>query len=126
LALAVAEWRLPHAMIDLSDGLSVDLAHVTEASGCGAEVDAKLLAAAVHGDAVQLATQSGAPAIEHALHDGEDFELLMAFDSSVTDAQAARFGLLPLGRFVEGAGVWLADSQGQRTTIDPRGWEHFR
>ncbi|QDU62328.1 Thiamine-monophosphate kinase [Planctomycetes bacterium Pan216] len=70
-ALLLHERYELHAMIDLSDGLASDLFHLTDESGCGAILEA---------DAIPI--RSG-PAddrspLEHALGDGEDFELLFA------------------------------------------------
>lgn len=126
LALRAAESLPLHAMIDISDGLSVDLTHLATASGCGAEVSERLLRAAIHDDARRLATTTGRLPIEHALHDGEDFELLMALDGAVSDEAAAALGLLPLGGFFAGQGVRLNREGGGSTPIEPRGWEHFR
>ncbi len=57
-------------MIDTSDGLSTDLAHLCEESGVGAELDAALIPRA----------RVGKPArevdLDLALHGGEDYELL--------------------------------------------------
>ena len=69
-----------HAMIDLSDGLGSDLLHVTTQSDCGAIVDAEALPiqAPPPGDDQRSA-------LDHALNDGEDFELLFALP--VDDAE---------------------------------------
>lgn len=56
----------PHAMMDLSDGLGSDLPRLARASGCGFEVDLP-----------GLPTRKGA-GMDHALTDGEDYELLLA------------------------------------------------
>ncbi len=60
-----------HAMIDLSDGLAGDLRHILAESGVGAVLDRDALP--VHDDTRK--TASGAPGWQHALGDGEDFEL---------------------------------------------------
>ncbi len=63
-----------HSMMDLSDGLAADLPRLAEASGLGAIVDEAKLP--VHPDAIQLAKQDGRSPAQHALCDGEDYELL--------------------------------------------------
>ena len=70
LGRILREKNLASAMIDTSDGLSTDLAHICEESGVGAEVDSS---------AIPLASV-GKPAhqvdLNLALHGGEDYELL--------------------------------------------------
>src|SRR3954470_23258663 len=69
------------AGIDISDGLALDASRLAEASGCGALL--LLNRVPVSPDAIERATQDGAEnrdiaALQHALGDGQDFELLFA------------------------------------------------
>jgi len=64
------------AMIDISDGLSRDLARICQQSNVGAVIDASAIP--IHSDAITLSKKTGQSPLEHALHDGEDHELLFA------------------------------------------------
>ena len=105
-----------HAMMDLSDGLSVDAARMAEASGCGIELDGSALA--------QVATRAANTAkgkrtlIDHVLHDGEEFELLFACKA------VAKHDAIPIGRATKGKGLWMKTANGSRLRIKPLGWQH--
>jgi thiamine-monophosphate kinase len=120
-ALALADRGEVHAMIDVSDGLAVDLAHVCEASGVGAEI----LAASVpiHPDARQRPDPLAA-----ALGDGEDYELLFSLAPEAAEGAVAN---PPPGAPVTRIGTIAAGSQrtlilpdGRREPLEARGWEH--
>lgn len=101
-----------HAMIDISDGLARDLGHLCEASGVGAELAAE-----------RIPISRGSK-LEGALHDGEDYELLVAADTKTAwKIERAGKGTI-VGRILPGAGLWLARSDGRRTPIEPKGFEH--
>ena len=115
---------LATAAIDLSDGLSIDLAHLCEESG---------LAALVNSDAVPIDPDPRLGAtLEEALHGGEDYELLFtARPKAVIAAKLAGVRLHPIGRMTvrakrAGPLVEICDSHGKRVSLAPRGWEHFR
>lgn len=73
LGTMLAESRLIHAMIDISDGLLADLGHICEQSGCGAEImlDRLPLSAPFQASTEHLADV----AWSLALCGGEDYEL---------------------------------------------------
>jgi thiamine-monophosphate kinase len=125
-ALAINRQLAPHAMIDISDGLALDLSRVLEASQCAAVLDARALDALTHTDAQRLSVRDGRPAREHALHDGEDFELIVMLPPNADPAACQALGLHALGRIESGSGVVLSDPDGRQTPIEPRGWEHFQ
>jgi thiamine-monophosphate kinase len=76
--LRLNERHQVHAMLDLSDGLSTDLHRLCDASDVGAvlESDRVPLTEA----AFELSERDGRSPLEHALHDGEDYELLFTID----------------------------------------------
>lgn len=70
----LAEQFTPTAMIDISDGLVQDLGHILRASGVGARVHLDQIPVSL--DAKQMTGGNSAKALQRALSDGEDFELL--------------------------------------------------
>ncbi|WP_428940245.1 thiamine-phosphate kinase [Fontivita pretiosa] len=104
------------SMIDLSDGLSRDLRHICQQSKVGAVIYAEQIP--IHDDAVALGMRDGTPALEHALHDGEDHELLLTSPHEFAPTIAKR-----IGRIVAEPGIWL-EKDGKRQPLEPRGWEH--
>ena len=67
-----------HAGIDISDGLSLDLDRLTKASRCGAMLDARSIPVSPAARELAALQRAGRTPLEHALSDGEDFELLLA------------------------------------------------
>lgn len=115
-----------HAGLDVSDGLSLDLARLAEASGCGAELDLDQVPIAAA--AGVLADQDGVSALQHALADGEDFELILAVPPASAQRLLARQPLaVPLtrvGKFIERAGLWQRGIDGDRIPLAPQGYLH--
>lgn len=115
-------WELgATAMIDVSDGLALDLDRLARASGVAIDLER----VPVHPDARKAARASGREARWHALHDGEDHELLAALSSAAADRALRKLeGLVRIGRVRRGQGLWLADGE-RRCRWDGRGgWRH--
>jgi thiamine-monophosphate kinase len=104
------------AMIDLSDGLSRDIRHILDQSGVGAIIEAEQLP--IHADARRM-NDSLSP-LEHALHDGEDYELLFTGPPQLA---AVADGLIDIGRITADRAVLLSRG-GRLEALLPRGWEH--
>ncbi len=123
-ALKLREACQLNAMIDVSDGLVADLYHILEESGVGACIDAgsipvSLAAASAH---------DGRTPLEHALGDGEDFELL--FTVSPEDGQKLvaknplQIPLTHIGEIVVGDSCRLRDQSGNEANLPRLGWSH--
>jgi thiamine-monophosphate kinase len=109
---------LVSAMIDVSDGLSTDLDHLCERSGCGAAIEAS---------AIPHANGPKGPVETHfALHGGEDYELLFTartgtrIPSRIAGVPVTRIGHITRERRM----VLIQDRK--RSVLSPGGWEHFR
>jgi thiamine-monophosphate kinase len=129
-ALAIAERFEVHAAIDISDGLSLDLMRMMEASGTAAVID--LAAVPIHPDAVRMAAAAGdgRSPLDHALGDGEDFELLLALPAAEARRLAAEGRALTgtafsvIGEVVAGHGLAGRAADGTTHPLAPRGYEH--
>jgi thiamine-monophosphate kinase len=115
------EKKLASAMIDTSDGLSNDLAHLCEESGVGAELNAAAIPRA----------RVGKPArevdVDLALHGGEDYELLFTSPAGRrVPAQMGGVALSEIGVITRSREILLTNEKGVAHKLRPRGWEHFK
>jgi thiamine-monophosphate kinase len=116
---ALLRRRLANAAIDLSDGLSTDLAHLCRESRVGAQIDATALP--LH----PLAARAARP-LDLALHGGEDYELLFAAPAATRVPRTiAGVPIARIGAIVRGSAITLIDSAGRNHPLKPGGWEHF-
>ncbi|MFZ0308187.1 MAG: thiamine-phosphate kinase [Candidatus Sulfotelmatobacter sp.] len=121
LGRVLRERGLVSAMIDTSDGLSTDLAHVCEESGVGAEIAAELIPRA------SVGKPSRQVDLQLALHGGEDYELL--FTASPGKRVPSRIAGVPIthiGHITRGRKLFLRNRDGVGYELQALGWEHFR
>jgi thiamine-monophosphate kinase len=107
-----------HAAIDISDGFSLDLDRLCAASGVGAEIDTEALP--IHADAIARAAKTGRKPLDHALGDGEDFELILAMaadDWKRIEPQASSLGLVCVGGFIGRTGLWSRGDRGLKRML---------
>lgn len=121
LGRILRERGLPSAMIDTSDGLSTDLAHLCAESGVGAELEAELIPRASVGKPAREVD------LEFAVHGGEDYELLFtAPEARRVPSRIAGVPITQIGHITRRQKVSLIDRGGVRHELQPQGWEHFR
>ncbi|KKL99787.1 hypothetical protein LCGC14_1810930 [marine sediment metagenome] len=105
------------AMIDISDGLALDLKRLCIESGVGALVDMESLP-------VSAAMRKAAPVLgldplELALSGGEDYELLFAGRGTV------RGRAIRIGEIVKGKEIRMNCPDGKKMPLEPKGYMHF-
>jgi thiamine-monophosphate kinase len=120
--IAVGAWlrerSLATAMIDLSDGLSVDLAHICDESRVAAIIDAN-----------KVPLGKGAD-LQLALHGGEDYELLFTVPRRAkVPARIAGIVVTEIGEIGSrrdySSAIAILEDNGKVRPLPQRGWEHF-
>lgn len=129
LGRILAASGLVHAMMDISDGLATDLAHICEESKVGAEIVAENLP--ISENLIAAAAFCKKSSEDWALKGGEDYHLLFTCaDEDGTNLckmvkEKSNMDIFCVGRIVEGKGVvFLKD--GQRNEITYQGFDHFK
>jgi thiamine-monophosphate kinase len=108
-------------MIDLSDGVSSDLAHVCRASEVGAVISANDIP--FEGEVMEIAGSVDAM-LDLALNGGEDFELLFtAPQEKITQLKFDDF--FRIGEIIETVGIIELERNGKREIMPPGGYRHF-
>ncbi len=126
---AIAVWRRPtaqidagrslaaNAAIDISDGLTQDLAHLCVASGVRAVLDEAALRAHAGVLMTNAASALAIDALDCILYGGEDYGLLVASDRELP-------GFSRIGTLFAGKGISLARGATEEAIV-PRGFDHF-
>jgi thiamine-monophosphate kinase len=134
IRVALGEWlaqrRIATAAMDISDGLSTDLARLCAASQVGAKIYAnKIPKVAIPAAAAKkLATRRLDP-LQLALHGGEDYELLLTGSPSQVKKLRNAPGaskLTAIGEITIKRKIVLVHLDGSEEPLDPAGWDPFR
>ena len=116
-----------HAMVDISDGLSLDLWRMCQSSRVGATLSQRELDSVISDAAKRAAQVDGRTALDHALNDGEDFELLLAVEAGKTSL-LGELGDAPVPVYrigeVTDEGLLLMDAEGECKPLEPKGYVH--
>jgi thiamine-monophosphate kinase len=126
----LADQRLATAMMDISDGLSIDLARLCEASQVGAIVNAdRLPIVGIPEQWRRRLNLAASAAQNYALDGGDDYELLFTVPKRQVGKLRLPPGGIPLtciGEITRSKELVLLDSNGQKSGLNPKGWDHFQ
>jgi thiamine-monophosphate kinase len=121
LGQALSRLKAASSMIDTSDGLSVDLLHLCEESGTGAEIDLGMLPLSPAIRALEKKPE------RLTLHGGEDYQLLFTSSSDklakILSLQK-KFALHRIGRMTRRKGIFTIDREGRRRLLKAGGYQH--
>ncbi|TWU20854.1 thiamine-phosphate kinase [Bythopirellula polymerisocia] len=125
-ALQLHEQYKLHAGIDISDGLALDASRLATASDCGIVLEMESIP--ISGAAYDLSNTTGKTPLEHALGDGEDFELLLAVPpeeaKNLIAAQPIDVSITCIGEFIDSSGLWKEEIDGSLSPLTPTGYQH--
>lgn len=105
------------AMIDISDGMLIDLGHICDESNVGAIIYSDNIPISKELSAVS--EKSGKDPLDYALKGGEDFVLLF------TSPSKKRKDAFRIGEIIN-KGRYIIDSNGKKQAFKSEGYEHFR
>jgi thiamine-monophosphate kinase len=112
-------------MIDISDGLSSDLAHICEQSGVGAEIHSDRIP--ISPALMKLSGELMMPVLHYALSGGEDYELLFTVPpGKINRLQSLHIPVTEIGAVKRGKAMMLIDDRGRKNTLQATGYDHFR
>ncbi|HXH70022.1 MAG TPA: thiamine-phosphate kinase [Pyrinomonadaceae bacterium] len=123
--LFLSENDLATAMIDLSDGLSSDLAHLCRASSVGARIYADKIP--FHKNLCSIA-KSFEEKIDYALNGGEDFELLFTVNPKKNfkaESTLKNCSFFCIGETTANAGIIELSVENEVKILQPKGFRHF-
>ena len=110
------------SMIDISDGLSVDLFNLCEASNVGAVIYQNKLPVSNH-----LLSEKIKEKYNFVLHGGEDYELLFTVPAfKFKEINDFKEKVTLIGYITErDKGIKIIDFKGKETFLEKKGYEHF-
>jgi thiamine-monophosphate kinase len=124
--IVLGDERLATSMIDISDGLSSDLAHLCTESNAGALIDSASLP--IDKDVSQLCGRRALDPLLLALHGGEDFELLFTVrpgDVSRLPKKVDGVPISRIGEITDRAGKIRVAEKNRIWDLEAQGFEHF-
>jgi thiamine-monophosphate kinase len=118
IARFLCEKQIPSAMIDISDGLSIDLTRLCRASSVGAVLQENAIPiASLNRHEVEL---------RHALHGGDEYQLLFTVPPGRRlPAEYKDVPLSLIGYITEGEEVSIEHENGYTTELEAKGWQYF-
>jgi thiamine-monophosphate kinase len=126
LGQSLATRRIATAMMDISDGLSTDLARLCAASGVGARIwSAKIPKVKIPAALARL----NLSALELALHGGEDYGLLFTVppnSAKLLRRFSPRIPITCIGEITRQRQILLVRDNGTEVALLAKGWDPFR
>lgn len=114
---------LPTSMIDISDGLSSDIMHITKKSNCGCKINSEKIPLVE--ETIRTAEEFNMDPLTAALNGGEDYELLFTADKNDLGKVQELKDISIIGQITDKkTGNQLVTPDGNSITLRAQGWKH--
>ncbi len=114
----------PTSMIDISDGLSSEVLHLTKKSGVGAQIYANKIP--IDPQTVMTAEEFNISELTPALNGGEDYELLFTVSQTDYNKIKGNPNLTVIGHITEDEGAYIIGGDNQRHELTAQGWNALK
>ena len=115
---------VPTSMMDISDGLSSEILHLSKASGLGFSVFVDNLP--IENQTLMVANEFNLNPITVAISGGEDYELLMTFSQKDYDLVKTIPEITPVGFVTKEKNNILVTNSGEKVPLTAQGWQSFQ
>jgi thiamine-monophosphate kinase len=110
-------------MMDVSDGLSSELLHLTKASGLGCVVFEDKLP--IDPAVLRTCEEFGIHPVTAVMNGGEDYELVFTVALEDYDKIKGNPNITPIGHMTASAGAYLVNQGGTHVSLTAQGWKAF-
>ncbi len=114
----------PTAMIDISDGLSSEILHLTKQSGNGAIIYAGKIP--IDPQTILTMEEFNISELTAALNGGEDYELLFTIKQKDYDKIKDRKEFTVIGHITEEKGAYLITTANEKIALKAQGWNALK
>jgi len=113
----------PTSMMDVSDGLSSELLHLTKASGLGCVVFEDKLP--IDPAVLRTCEEFGIHPVTAVMNGGEDYELVFTVSLADYDKIKGNPSMTPIGHMTASDGAYLVNQGGTHVPLTAQGWKAF-
>ena len=115
---------MPTSMMDVSDGLSSELLHLTKASGLGCVVFEDKLP--IDPAVLRTCEEFGIHPVTAVMNGGEDYELVFTVSLADYDKIKGNPSMTPIGHMTASDGAYLVNQGGTHVPLTAQGWKAFQ
>ncbi len=115
---------IPNSMIDISDGLSSDINHLSDSSKLGFKIFEEKIP--VRKEVIETSKELNVNYLDSILNGGEEYELIFSLPLDIYEnLNFNGIDITPIGHFTESEKKILVLKNGTEVNLNSKGWNHF-